>query len=334
MHVAAIRSLLDAYGSLPINLKVIIEGEEEIGSPNLERAVLANLDALRADVVVISDTAMFAPGQPALCYGLRGLAYFELAVEGANTDLHSGGFGGAVPNACQALADLLSGLKDSHGRITLAGFYDDVLPIGDLERSRLAALPHNDDAYRARLGLSDLAGEDGYGTLERVWTRPSLDINGIWGGYEGPGSKTVLPARAGAKLSFRLVPDQRPERVAELLEQDLRRRCPPGIKLSATMYPGSAAPWVTALDHPYMRAAGQALATAFGREPVFIRAGGSIPVVATFDRHLRVPVVLLGAAVPACNAHAPNEFFPLDSFTSGAHAAALLYANLTANVSP
>jgi amidohydrolase len=182
----------------------------------------------------------------------------------------------------------------------------------------------------ARLGLSALDGEKGFSRLERVWTRPSLDINGMWGGYSGPGSKTVLPARAGAKLSFRLVPDQRPERVASILEQELRRRCPPGVTLSVDMHHGAAMPWVTALDHPYMRAAGEALATAFARQPVYIRNGGSIPVVATFDQHLRVPVVLLGVAVPNCNAHAPNEFFPLDSFTAGAHAAALLYAKLAA----
>jgi acetylornithine deacetylase/succinyl-diaminopimelate desuccinylase-like protein len=322
MHVAAMRAIFAADGRLPVNIKLLIEGEEEVGSPNLEPAIVAHRAELAADLVLISDTALFAEGQPGLCYGLRGLAYFQVEVEGANTDLHSGGYGGAVPNPLQALSALLAGLKDERGRITLPGFYDDVRAIDQAERARLQTLPHSDADLRTRLGLDVLTGEEGFSTLERIWTRPSMDINGIWGGYAGPGAKTVLPARGGAKFSFRLVPDQRPERVAALLEEDLRRRCPPGIHLTVTQLAGSALPWLAATDHPYMQAAGRALARAFGREPVYTRTGGSIPVVMLFDQHLGVPVVMLGVAEPDSNAHAPNERFSLSCLHGGARAAA------------
>ena len=327
MHVVALRALLEAEGRLPVNIKLLIEGEEEVGSPNLEALIAARREELRADVVLISDTNMFAEGVPALCYGLRGLAYFQVEVEGAGTDLHSGSYGGAVPNPLQALAGLLAGLKDAQGRIAIPGFYDDVRAANLAERARIAALPHDDAAYAAALGLEALDGEAGYTTLERAWIRPSLDINGIWGGFTGPGSKTVIPARAGAKLSFRLVPDQNPERVAALLSDDLQGRCPPGIRLTITPMHG-AQPWLTSPDHSYMRAAGRALARAFGQEPVYIREGGSIPVVMTFDKLLGVPVVLLGVGLPDCHAHAPNERFALSSFHGGARASAYFLAEL------
>ena len=321
MHLVALEALLKAEGRLPVNVKVLIEGEEEIGSPNLEPLIAARREALRADMVLISDTTMFAEGRPALCYGLRGLAYFQVEAEGANSDLHSGAYGGAVANPIQALSTLLAGLKDERQRIAIPGFYDDVRTVDAAERARLASLPHDDRAYAALLGVEALSGEEGYSTLERTWIRPSLDINGIWGGFSGPGSKTVLPARAGAKLSFRLVPDQDPERVERLLRADLERRCPAGVKLTITAMHG-ASPWVTNPDHPYIRAAGQALAQAFGREPVYIREGGSIPVVTTFAALLGVPVVLLGVGLQEDRPHAPNEHFALSSFHGGARAAA------------
>lgn len=327
MHIVALRALLAAQGRLPVNVKLLIEGEEEVGSAHLEPLIAARRDELAADLVLISDTTMYAEGQPALGYGLRGLAYFQVEAEGANSDLHSGSYGGAVPNPLHALSVLLAGLKDERGRIAIPGFYDAVRPDDPAERARIAALPHDDAAYQAALGLSALSGEAGYNTLERTWTRPSLDINGIWGGYSGPGSKTVLPARAGAKLSFRLVPDQDPDRVAELLTAELQRRCPPGIRLSVQSLHG-AQPWVTSPDHPYMQAAGRALERAFGRAPVLIREGGSIPVVMVFDKLLGVPVVLLGAGLHEDGAHAPNEHFSLERFHDGARAAAYFYMEL------
>ncbi len=329
MHLVALRALLRAEGRLPINVKLLIEGEEEIGSPNLEAVVEAHLQDLQADLVVISDTSMYAVGRPALNYGLRGLAYFQVEVEGANTDLHSGGFGGAVPNPLQALVTLLAGLKDEHGRITLPGFYDDVCTISYEERTAIQALGDDEDALRADLGLDALDGEEGYSRLERTWTRPSLDINGIWGGYSGPGSKTVLPARGGAKLSFRLVPNQEPARVAALLEAYLRDRCPGGIRVTITPLEGSALPWTAERDHPTMRAAATALERAFGTAPVYIRSGGSIPVVMTFDKLLNVPVVMLGVSLPDSHAHAPNERINLDCFHGGARAAAYLWRELS-----
>jgi len=328
MHLVAIRALLQAEGSLPINLKLILEGEEEIGSPHLEPAIEAHLADLSCDLVVISDTSMYGLGQPALNYGLRGLAYFEIGVKGANTDLHSGGFGGAAPNPLQAMVTLLASLKDGHGRITLPGFYDDVRTIPYDERVAIQALGDDEDALRAELGLDALDGEEGYSRLERTWTRPSMDINGIWGGYSGPGSKTVLPANGGAKLSFRLVPDQDPERVAALLEAHLHDNCPPGVRLTVRQLAGSARPWLADRDHPAMAAAGRALERAFGREPVHIRSGGSIPVVTTFDQLLQAPVVMLGVSLPDSHAHAPNERFNLDCFHKGALAAAYLWGEL------
>jgi acetylornithine deacetylase/succinyl-diaminopimelate desuccinylase-like protein len=327
MHVVALRALLAAQGALPVNVKLLIEGEEEVGSAHLAPLIAARRDALAADLALISDTTMYAEGLPALCYGLRGMAYFEVEVQGASGDLHSGSYGGAVPNPLQALTALLAGLKDEHGRIAIPAFYDDVRTEDPEERDRIAALPHDDASYAAALGLSAVAGEEGFNTLERTWTRPSLDINGIWGGYAGPGSKTVLPARGGAKLSFRLVPDQDPDRVAALLTADLQRRCPPGIRLTVQSLHG-ASPWVTAPDHPYMQAAGRALERAFGRAPVYIREGGSIPVVTTFDALLGAPIVLLGVALHEDGAHAPNEHFSLDRFHGGARAAAYFYQAL------
>ncbi len=328
MHLVAIRALLQADGRLPINLKLIVEGEEEIGSPNLDPAIVAHLTDLQSDVVVISDTSMFAAGQPALNYGLRGLAYFEITVNGANTDLHSGGYGGAVPNPLQALVTLLASLKDSHGRITLPGFYDDVRTISYEERLAIQSLGDDEDALKAELGLDALDGEEGYSRLERIWTRPSLDINGIWGGYSGPGSKTVLPATGGAKLSFRLVPDQDPARISALLEAHVRDLCPPGVRLTVAQLTGSALPWLADREHPAMTAAGRALERAFGKAPVFIRSGGSIPVVMSFHTHLHAPVVMLGVSLPDSHAHAPNERFNLDCFHGGARAAAYLWQEL------
>jgi acetylornithine deacetylase/succinyl-diaminopimelate desuccinylase-like protein len=321
MHLAAAQALLGATGALPVNLKVLIEGEEEVGSPSLGALVTSRRKQLHCDAVLISDTTMYTEERPALCYGLRGLAYFEVEVEGANSDLHSGSYGGAVPNPLQALASLLAGLKDEHGRIAVPGFYDAVRADDPAERARIAALNHDDRAYCTALGLEAVSGEEGYNTLERTWIRPSLDINGIWGGYTGPGSKTVLPAHAGAKLSFRLVPDQEPEAIAALLRADLENRRPAGVRMRLTSLHG-AQPWLTAPDHPYLQAAARALERAFGQQPVWMREGGSIPVVATFDAVLKVPVVLLGVGLHEDGAHAPNEHFSLARFRNGALATA------------
>jgi acetylornithine deacetylase/succinyl-diaminopimelate desuccinylase-like protein len=320
MHWAALAALLRTRGSLPINVKVLIEGEEEIASRNLEAFLVANRARLAADLVVISDTDLFAPGLPAICYGLRGIAYFQIDVVGPEHDLHSGSYGGSVANPIESLAKILAGLKDGEGRILIPGFYDRVRPIGEREKSELARLPFDEEAFRAETGAPALHGEAGYTTLERLWTRPTLDPNGIWGGFTGEGSKTVLPSRASAKVSCRLVPDQDPGEIARLFVAHVARLCPPGVTATVRIMDGGK-PWVTAIDHPAVQAAARALAKGFGREPVYTRGGGSIPIVAAFEELLGVPTVLMGIAPPDDHAHAPNERMDLANIYAGIRSA-------------
>jgi acetylornithine deacetylase/succinyl-diaminopimelate desuccinylase-like protein len=327
MHWAAIEALLQTEGRLPVNLKFLVEGEEEIGSPNLDAFIENHLDLLKADVAVISDTAMYGRGTPSLCYGLRGLAYFQIDVQGPNSDLHSGSFGGAVANPCNALADMLARLKDAHGRVLIPGFYDDVRPLSAEERTELAKLPFDEAAYRTEIGVDALTGEEGYSPLERLWARPTLDVNGMWGGYQGPGAKTIIPAEAHAKVSCRLVPDQDPAVIAQLFERYLRDIAPPGVRVSVQNLHGGR-PSITPIDHPATLAAKRALQRAFQKEVVFMREGGSIPVVATFDSLLHVPTVLLGVGLPDEHAHAPNERLNLDNFYRGVLAAGYLWQEL------
>jgi acetylornithine deacetylase/succinyl-diaminopimelate desuccinylase-like protein len=324
MHLKAIEAHLTKQGRLPVNLKLIIEGEEEVGSTNLDTFIRNNKADLRADVVVISDSAMFDRGVPSICYALRGLIYFQIDLRGTRSDLHSGVFGGAVANPAMVLAQLLSQMKDRGGRVRIPSFYDDVRPLLEEERAAWRTLPFNEKKYRRDLGAPKLAGESGYNVLERVWARPTFEVNGILSGFTGEGAKTVIPAVAMAKVSMRLVPDQDPDRIASLFETYLRKITPKTVELTiARMHGGK--PWIAEYDNTYVRAAGRAIEQGFGKAPVFCREGGSIPVVSTFKEELGVPAVLFGVGLPDENAHAPNERLDLANFHNGVVASAILY---------
>ncbi|HGY09652.1 MAG TPA: dipeptidase [Oceanithermus profundus] len=315
-HVAA---ALQLAGDLPVNLKFLIEGEEEVGSPNLVPFVKENRQRLAADVVLISDSPMFAPGLPTLTYGLRGLAYLEVRLRGLARDVHSGAYGGAVPNAAHAAAWMIAQLKDPMGWIRIPGFYDDVVPVSPEERAMWARLPFDEEAFKAEVGAEATPGEPGYGILERRWARPTLDVNGMGSGYQGEGSKTVIPAEAFFKFSMRLVPDQDPEKIADLAEAYLRAILPEGYAMEVIRHHGGD-PVVVPTSSPPMQAAAQALEEAWGRETVFTREGGSIPIVADFMRELEAPVVLMGLGLESDNLHAPNEKFDIINFEKGIEA--------------
>jgi acetylornithine deacetylase/succinyl-diaminopimelate desuccinylase-like protein len=326
-HVKSVEAWLKTIGSLPINVKFLIEGEEEVGSANLDPFVRANRDRLRCDVIVISDTSMFGPDLPSICYGLRGIAYFELRVIGPKQDLHSGGYGGMVANPANVLATLLAALKDRDGRILVPGFYDDVQPIEPWEREAFARLPFDEQSFCERLGVDALPGEQGYTVLERRWARPTCDVCGIYGGYQGEGSKTIIPATAGAKVSFRLVPNQDPVRVAKAFEQYVRALTPPGIRIEIQGH-HNAPPVLVPAKSLFVDAARRALQAGFDREPVFIRNGGSIPVVSTFREILQVDCLLLGFGLPDDNTHSPNEKFCLKDFHRGIRTSTHLWQEL------
>ncbi len=324
-HLKAAEGWLKTEGSLPVNVKFLIEGEEEIGGASLEAYVAEQSRRLACDYAVISDTSQFAPGMPAITYGLKGLAYFEILVQGANRDLHSGTYGGAVANPLNALATILAGLKDPDGKIQIEGFYNDVKPLEDWERSAFAGLPFSEADFRADLGVPALTGESGYTTLERKWARPTCDVNGLFGGYSGPGPKTVLPCKAGAKLSFRLVPDQDPKTIDSLFRAHVQKHTPPGVKVEVITHHGAPAVLVN-VDTPGFRAGVRAIEAGFGTKPVFIREGGSIPVVGLLKQHLHVDTLLLGWGQNDDNLHGPNEKFSLADFHRGIKASAhLLY---------
>ncbi|MBE3590102.1 MAG: dipeptidase [Firmicutes bacterium] len=327
MHVLAVEAWLQETGRLPVNVKFLVEGEEEVGSRNLDAFVARHRERLAADVVVVSDTPMLAPGRPAVCYGLRGIASMEVRVQGPASDLHSGLFGGSVLNPIQALVGLLASLHAPDGRVAVPGFYDDVRPLTPEEREAFARLPFDEEEYRRRLGVPELFGEPGYTTLERVWARPTLEFNGISGGFQGEGGKTIVPSWASAKISCRLVPDQDPQRILDALERHLRERAPRAVQFTVERGQGSPAS-VVPLDHPAVRAAARVLEETYGRPADFIRMGGSIPVVPTFRERLGAPVVLLGFGLPDENFHAPNEFFTLENFDLGVRALARYWAAL------
>ena len=316
MNLKAIEAYLKTQGNLPINLKVLIEGEEEVGSTNLEKFICSHQELLKSDVALISDTPMFKRGVPSICYGLRGLAYFQLDMKGSNYDLHSGSFGGSVINPNFALAQVISLLKDKDGQILIPGFYDDVIPLTNQEKIEMSKLPFDEAIFCKDFGIPKLFGEKGYGTLERIWARPTLEVNGMSGGFVGEGSKTVIPAHAMAKISMRLVPNQDPSRVGQLLKAYLQNITPPSVKLKMTHLNGGK-PWITPLNHPAIQAASQALKKGFGSAPVFVREGGSIPVVACFAAVLGIPTVLMGVGLPDSNTHAPNEKLDLTNFQNG-----------------
>ncbi|MEO1495830.1 MAG: dipeptidase [Planctomycetota bacterium] len=326
-HVLSAGEVLRNAGELPIQVKYVIEGEEEVGSEHLENVVARERERLACDVVVVSDSSQFAPGVPAVTYGLRGIAYFEILLQGPKQDLHSGTFGGGVTNPANVLGKLVAALTDADGRIQLPGFYDDVVPLTDGEREEFAGLPFNEDGFKKQLDVEGVSGEVGYTTLERRWARPTCDVNGLWSGYQGEGAKTVLPARAGAKVSFRLVPNQDPKRIAQGLRELLEPLVPPGIRLTIVDHHG--APGVVfPLDSPYMTAASAAIETGFGTRPVFIREGGSIPIVNTFAEQLGADVLLLGWGRDDDNTHSPNEKFDLGDFHRGIAASAALWQEL------
>ncbi|MGE0448490.1 MAG: dipeptidase [Vicinamibacterales bacterium] len=327
MHLKAIEAHLKQTGRLPVNIKILLEGEEEVGSIHLDDFIRAHRAELAADVVVISDSTMFARGVPSICYGLRGLVYFQLDLRGSSTDLHSGSFGGAVANPAFVLAQMIAQMKDRGGHIKVPGFYDDVVPLQEAERQAWGSLPFNEKQYRKAFGIPKVHGESGYTTLERTWARPTLEVNGLLSGFTGEGAKTVLPAVAMAKISMRLVPNQDPEKIADLFERHAKKLAPSTVQLTVTRMHGGK-PWMTSFDNPFVQAAGRAIETGFGRAPVFTREGGSIPVVSTFQEELGLPSVLFGVGLPDENAHAPNEKLDLGNFHNGIIASAVLYEEI------
>ena len=327
MHIKAVEAHLKQGGSLPVNIRFFIEGEEEVGSVHLDDFVRSHKQDLAADVVVISDSPMFDRGIPSICYGLRGLAYFQIDLRGTKSDLHSGSFGGAVANPAFVLAQILSQMKDRGGRIKIPGFYDDVRELSEAERAEWKKLPFNETKYRKELGAPKLFGESGYSTLERIWARPTFEVNGLLSGFTGEGAKTVLPATAMAKVSMRLVPDQHPDKIAALFEDYLKKVAPKTVDVKVTRMHGGR-PWMADFENKYVRAAGRAIEKGFGKPPVFNREGGSIPVVSTFQEELGVPSVLFGVGLPDENAHAPDERLDLGNFHNGIIASAYLYQEI------
>jgi acetylornithine deacetylase/succinyl-diaminopimelate desuccinylase-like protein len=328
MHFKAVEAHMKQNGRLPVNMKFFIEGEEEVGSLHLDQFVRDNKQMLAADVVVISDSAMFAREVPSICYGLRGLVYYQIDLRGTKSDLHSGVFGGAVANPAFVLAQILAQMKDKSGKVKIAGFYDDVRELTPEERAEWKKLPFDEKAYRKELGAPKLTGEAGYSVLERTWGRPTFEVNGLLSGFTGEGPKTVIPALSMAKVSMRLVPNQNPDTIAKLFEAYVKKVAPSTAELKLTRLHGGK-PWMADFDSPYIRAAGRAIEKGFGKTPVFTREGGSIPVVATFQEELGIPSVLFGVGLPDENAHAPNEKLDLANFHGGVIASAYLYQEIS-----
>ncbi len=316
MHVKAAEAYLKTKGSLPVNLKFLIEGEEESGSVNLAPFIRKHADLLKADVVAISDTALFAEGVPSITYALRGLAYVQVVLTGPDRDLHSGVYGGAVANPANVLARLIAMLHDEKNRVTIPGFYDDVIPLTEEERATFRALPFDEQAWKDSINVAEASTEEGYSILEATTARPTLDVNGIWGGYQGEGAKTVLPARAGAKISMRLVPNQKPDDITNKLKRFLEANLPPTVKMEfRDLHGGNGS--ITDTSSPAMQAAKDAMKAVFGKEPYFTREGGSIPVVADFKEILGIGTVLMGFGLNSDSIHSPNEHFGLDRFDQG-----------------
>jgi acetylornithine deacetylase/succinyl-diaminopimelate desuccinylase-like protein len=328
IHVKAIEAFVKTVKKLPINLKLIVEGEEEVGSMNLDDLLRAKSKELAADFVCVSDTAMFGRGIPSLCVGLRGLMYLEVTVEGPKMDLHSGSFGGGVVNPVNALARLIAKLHDEDGRIAVPGFYDEVRELTKAERQEIASLPFDEKEWLASTGAPAVFGEKGFSTLERIWARPTLDCCGITGGFTGEGAKTIIPARASAKVSCRLVPDQEPEAIEKKVGEYLRRLAPPGVRVKVEYLHGGR-PYLAPTDHPVFEVAKRAFSKAFGKPTVFMREGGSIPFVRTIADAMGKPCLLMGFGQPDENAHAPNEWLDLENFHLGIKSAAYLYDELS-----
>ena len=317
LQIKALEALLKTTGKLPVNVKVLLEGEEETGGEHIEAYVKTRPPRLKADAALVCDTEMFAPEMPTICVGLRGLVYYELLVQGAAHDLHSGVYGGAAPNPMQAVAEIICALKDREGRILIPGFYDRVVPPSPKEREAWARLPFDEREYTEQeMGARELVGEPGVPLFERVWARPTLEVHGIRGGFTGEGAKTVIPARAVAKISTRLVGNQQVDEAIAQTRAAVQAACPRGVTAELRVLSAGPAS-LTDPDNPYIHAAADALKQIFGQDTVYIRSGGSIPIVGVFDRHLGIPSVMMGFGLPDDNLHAPNEKFHLPNFFRG-----------------
>ncbi|HEX8334300.1 MAG TPA: dipeptidase [Segetibacter sp.] len=315
MHVKALETMVQT-NSLPTNIKFIIEGEEEVGSPNLATFIKDKKDMLKADVILISDTAMLSLDTPSIDVGVRGLSYIEVEVTGPNRDLHSGVYGGAVANPITILAKMIASLHDENNHITIPGFYDDVIESSAAEREEMGKAPYDEEEYKNDLGVKELWGEEGYTTNERTGIRPTLEVNGIWGGYTGEGAKTVLPAKAFAKISTRLVPNQKTKKLTKVLIEHLEKIAPPYVTVKASEHHGGD-PYLTPVDSIEYRAASKAMETAFGKPPIPVRGGGSIPITALFESVLGLKTVFLGFGLDSDNLHSPNEKFDIANFYKG-----------------
>jgi acetylornithine deacetylase/succinyl-diaminopimelate desuccinylase-like protein len=327
LHVKALESHLANGGKLPVNVIVLAEGEEEVGSVNLEKFISEHANELACDCVVISDSTMFAPGLPSILSSLRGLAYFEINVQGPTGDLHSGIYGGAVVNPAMALARILATMHDKNGRVAIKGFYNDVRDWGKKARDAMKKLPFKDKRFLAEIGAPALGGENGFTTLEKLWARPTCEVNGLLSGYTGEGAKTVLPAKAMAKVSCRLVPDQNPAKIEKLMAAHVKKVAPKGVTVTVEHLHGGR-PWRNEPKGKFFEAARDALREAWGKEPVVTGEGGSIPVVGDFERILKAPVLLIGFGLPGENAHAPNEWISVENFEKGMVAMAGMYSKM------
>lgn len=316
VHIKSVESFFKVNGSLPVNVKFLIEGEEEIGSSNLYSFLKNNIDLLKCDAVLISDTSLWDEGVPTITYGLRGISYMEVEVVGPNRDLHSGTYGGAVPNPVNILADIISKLKDKNGRITIPGFYDDVLKPTKQEKENLKKLKYSEKEFSKSIGIKKSVGEKGYSLLERIWSRPTLDCNGIVGGFTGKGAKTIIPSKASAKISMRLVPNQNPKKIEKLFSKYIKKIAPDYVDVKVTSIHGGS-PFIAKLNQPIMKVAAKAMSSAFGKETVFMREGGSIPIVVEFAEKLKATPVLMGLGLDSENLHSPNEHFNLNHFRLG-----------------
>ena len=316
MHIKSVEAFFKITGSLPLNIKYLIEGEEEIGSSNLEIFINQHKDLLKCDSVLISDTALYESGSPALTYGLRGITYTEIEVTGPDRDLHSGEYGGAVANPINVLADMISRLHDKNGKITIPGFYDDVIKLTKKEKENFKKLKFSEKKFAKNLKVAELKGEKGFSTIERIWARPTLDCNGITGGFTGKGAKTIIPSKVSAKISMRLVPNQKPQKIFKLFSKYIKEIAPKSVKVKVTNLQGGD-PSLTPLNDKATIAASAAMEKTFGKKTVFIREGGSIPIVSEFSKHLKAPVVLMGLGLNSENLHSPNEHFNLNNFELG-----------------
>ena len=324
VHIKSVEAYMKTLGKLPVNVKFLIEGEEEIGSPNLEVFLKKNKKLLKCDAVLISDTSLYAEGIPTINYGLRGLAYLEVELTGPDRDLHSGSFGGSVANPINELAKLISKLHDKNGKVTVPNFYKDVLPFTKKENENIKTLKFSDAKFAKELKVKELQGEKGFNTLQRLWGRPTLDCNGIWGGFTEEGAKTVLPSKATAKISMRLVPNQDSKKVGKEFTKYVKSLVPKSIKIKVTEMHGGS-PVVIPLEHPAILAASKATTKAFGKKTVYTREGGSIPIVVEFVKQLSAPAILMGLGLDSDNIHSPNEHFSLKSFDLGIKSSAYFF---------